>query len=94
MNAKELILYRINGGTNLARCYLHLIMMGFDIKDIISFMTSPVVSVIDQLSSASMFDEYIPKQSVYKVLDILNGKFPVNKFIHGTKRVEDRDSDY
>ena len=33
MNAKELILAKINAGTNLARCYLHLIMMGFDINE-------------------------------------------------------------
>ena len=59
MNAKELILAKINAGTNLARCYLHLIMMGFNMNDIVSFMVSDAVSLVNDISSANMFDEYM-----------------------------------
>lgn len=82
-NAKELILSKINAGTNLARCYLHLIMMGFDISDIASFMTSPVVSIVDDLSTANMFDEYMFKVSIDDAIKILRGDFPLNKFFYG-----------
>jgi hypothetical protein len=58
-NAKELILSKINAGTNLARMYLHLIIMGFHINDIAAFMISPAVSLINDLSEANMFDEYM-----------------------------------
>lgn len=83
MNAKELILSKINAGTNLARCYLHLIMMGFDISDIASFMISPVVSIVNDLSTANMFDEYMFKVNVSDAIEILQGNFPLNKFFYG-----------
>lgn len=82
-NAKELILSKINAGTNLARCYLHLIMMGFDISDIASFMISPVVSIVNDLSTANMFDEYMFKVSINDAIKILRGDFPLNKFFYG-----------
>ncbi len=82
-NAKELILSKINAGTNLARCYLHLIMMGFDISDIASFMISPVVSIVNDLSTANMFDEYMFKVSIDDAIKILRGDFPLNKFFYG-----------
>lgn len=82
-NAKELILSKINAGTNLARCYLHLIMMGFDISDIAAFMISPVVSIVNDLSTANMFDEYMFKVSINDAIKILRGEFPLNKFFYG-----------
>ena len=83
-NAKELILDRINAGTNLARCYIHLIMLGFSLDDIASFMVSPAVSLINELSSANVFDEYLYKVSITNAIDILRGDFPINKFFFGT----------
>lgn len=82
-NAKELILSKINAGTNLARCYLHLIMMGFDISDIAAFMISPVVSIVNDLSTANMFDEYMFKVSIDDAIKILRGDFPLTKFFYG-----------
>jgi hypothetical protein len=82
-NAKELILAKINAGTNLAKCYLHLIMMGFNISDIVSFMISPAVSIINDLSTANMFDEYMYKVSIDNAIGILKGEFPLNKFFYG-----------
>lgn len=54
-NAKELILAKVNAGSKLAKIYLFLITMGYDINDIVSFMTSPVVSFIDTLSETNIF---------------------------------------
>jgi len=54
-NAKELILAKINAGSKLARCYLFLMTLGYDINDIVKFMTSDVVSWIDSLSDPNIF---------------------------------------
>jgi hypothetical protein len=54
-NAKELILAKINAGQKLAKCYLYLMAMGYDINDIVKFMTSDAVSWIDQLSDPNSF---------------------------------------
>jgi len=45
-NAKELILDRINANTDLSKMYMYLITLGFDVKDIVSFMTSPIINLI------------------------------------------------
>lgn len=78
-NAKELILARINAGTNLAKYYLHLIMMGFNLRDIVSFMTSPVVELIDKYSRNDLYKNQT--SSVYKAIKILNGDIDLSKLI-------------
>jgi hypothetical protein len=70
-NAKELILARINADTKLARCYLYLIMLGFDINDIVAFMTSKTASLINELSTSNMFDDYLYNVSVNTAINIL-----------------------
>ena len=55
-NAKELILAAINSGTKLMKCHLYLLSLGFDVEDIISFMTSPAVSFIDSISDDNIFN--------------------------------------
>jgi hypothetical protein len=50
-NAKELILDRINANTDLSKMYMYLITLGFDVKDIVSFMTSPVINLIARNST-------------------------------------------
>lgn len=55
-NAKELILAAINSGTNLMKCHLYLVCLGFDVNDIISFMTSPAVSFIDSIADENIFN--------------------------------------
>jgi hypothetical protein len=61
--------------------------MGFDIKDIVSFMVSPVVSIINDLSTANMFDEYMYKVSIDDAINILKGQFPLRKFFYGSTLV-------
>jgi len=47
LNAKELILAKINAGTNFARMYVYGMMMGLNINDLVAFMTSPVSELVD-----------------------------------------------
>jgi len=54
-NAKELILDRINANTDLSKIYMYLITLGFDVKDIVSFMTSPVINLIARNSTQNIF---------------------------------------
>lgn len=66
-NAKELILAAINSGTKLMKCHLYLLSLGFDVDDIISYMTSPAVSFIDSIS-----DENIFNGTTIKINDAIN----------------------
>lgn len=82
-NAKELILAKINCGDNLAKCHLYLTMLGFDIKDTVSFMTSPCVSLINDLSEANMIDSYISNLRIDDSIDIVDGMIDPTKFLFG-----------
>jgi hypothetical protein len=55
LNAKELILAKVNAGNKLAKMYLFMVTLGFDIKDIVKFMTSPIVSFIDTITEQNIF---------------------------------------
>lgn len=78
-NAKELILAKINAGTNLAKYHLHLVMMGFNLKDIVAFMTSPVVELIDKYSRNDLYKNQ--SSSVTNAIKILNGDIDLSKLI-------------
>lgn len=54
-NAKELILDVINANTDLSKVYMYLITLGFDVKDIVSFMTSPVIDLIARNSTQNIY---------------------------------------
>ena len=84
MNAKELILSKINCGDNLAKCHLYLLMLGFDIRDVVEFMTSPCVSLINNLSEANMMDSYITEVKLKDAINIADGIIDPNKFIFGS----------
>lgn len=92
-NAKELILDKINAGLNLARCYIHLMILGFDLNDIVKFMTSPAVSLVNDISNANMFDEYLPKVSVKDAIKILKGDFTLDNFFPGTYEYTKQDQE-
>lgn len=55
LNAKELILAKVNAGMKLAKMYLFLVTLGFDINDIVKFMTSPAITFIDTITEANIF---------------------------------------
>lgn len=81
-NAKELILAKINAGTNFARMYIYGIMMGLDINDLVAFMTSPTADLIDRLATSNMFqnEETSAAQAINKVQGIIG----VSTRLHGT----------
>lgn len=78
-NAKELILAKINAGTNLAKYHIHLMMMGFSLDDIVAFMTCPVVELVDKFSKSNVYSKY--ESSASMAVNILKGKFPLSKLI-------------
>lgn len=83
-NAKELILYQINCDTNMAKCYIHLLIMGFNIKDVVSFMTSPAISLISNISKTNMWDSFIDNLYEQDIINIADGNIPIEKFIFGS----------
>lgn len=85
-NAKELILAKLNCTSDLAKHYFYLLMVGFDIKDIIKFMTSDTVNLVKNLLQANVFDEFLPSQTINSVLQILHGNFPVNNYLGQLQR--------
>jgi hypothetical protein len=57
-NAKELILSKINANSSLANIYLHLLIMGYDIKNIVNFMVSPAISLVADILETNKFNEH------------------------------------
>lgn len=56
-NAKELILSKINAGMNLAGVHGYLMSMGFNLKDIIRFMTSTATNVLNTLTQEDIYNK-------------------------------------
>lgn len=80
-NAKELILAKINAGTNFARMYVYGMMMGLNINDLVAFMTSPVSELIDQLANPNMFQNESGNAAM--AINLAQGIVGVKKFLHG-----------
>lgn len=88
-NAKELILAKINAGTNFARMYVYGMMMGLNINDLVAFMTSPVSELIDQLANPNMFQN--EKGNAAMAINLAQGIVGVNKFLHGQIKTAQED---
>lgn len=80
-NAKELILAKINAGTNFARMYVYGMMMGLNINDLVAFMTSPVSEFIDQVANPNMFQDESGNASM--AINLAQGIVGVRRFLHG-----------
>ena len=83
-NAKELILAKINSGSNFARMYVYLIMTGYNFDDIVSFMISPASEFIDSMSNPNMFQDSDLKNSPNQAISLALGKVKAYSFLHGT----------
>ena len=69
-NAKELILNKINAGMNLAGVHGYLMSMGFNLQDIIAFMTTPAARVINTLTQQDIYNKtYWKSLKVNKLLE-------------------------
>ena len=79
-NAKELILAKINAGSKLAKCYLYLITMGYDINDIVSFMTSDVVTFIDTFTEDNIYEGL--NLTIDQAIELAEGKIPYSVTKH------------
>ena len=80
-NAKELILDKINSGNKLAKCYLYLITLGYNINDIVSFMTSSTLSFIDTFTEGNIFNDISISEK--EAIELAKGVIPeslVHKF--------------
>lgn len=72
-NAKELILAKVNAGMKLAKMYLFLVTLGYDINDIVKFMTSPAVTFIDAMTETNIFTGQ--DLSIHDALKLARGDF-------------------
>lgn len=89
-NAKELILAKINAGTNFARMYVYGMIMGLNINDLVAFMTSPISELIDQLANPNMFQNESGNAAM--AINLAQGIVGVNKFLHGQIRTTYEDA--
>lgn len=82
-NAKELILHAINCSNRLAGVYLHLLISGFDLRDVVAFMTSKAVNLVDKYMQGNIYDNRIAANHVDQAIDILEGNFNPYRFFRG-----------
>ena len=90
-NAKELILDKINAGTQFARMYVYAMMTGFSIDDIVAFMTSPMAQFIDRMSQSNIFQNESIHNNAASAIYLSKGIIGTSKFLHGTISVSDLD---
>jgi hypothetical protein len=55
VNAKELLLSKINAGKELAGTYIHLLLQGVSFKDISNFMVSNTIDKVLEHSKPNVF---------------------------------------
>lgn len=56
----------------MADIYIHLLILGYNIDDIVAFMTSPSIRIISPLISGNIFDG--TNISSFRLAGICNGK--------------------
>jgi len=91
LNAKELILAKINAGTNFAKMYIYLITMGYNLNDIAAFMVCPVAEFIDRKASSNIFQE--ENGNPYIAINLASGKVSSSYFLHGSISFYDKDTE-
>ena len=73
-NAKELILEKINAGTDLAGVYIYLILLGEDLNKIAKYMTSPSISLVQRKARQSIFNDHNSRNTLNNAISYyLNG---------------------
>jgi len=63
MNAKELLLAKINAGMDFASMHVYLIILGYSEKEIAKYMTSPLVGAIKKLTEVNIFKDKTEKST-------------------------------
>lgn len=90
-NAKELILAKINAGTNFAKMYVYAMMIGLNINDTVAFMTCPVAELIDKLAQPNIFENY--EGSPNQAINLVQGIVGISSRLHGTINIYTQDKD-
>lgn len=90
-NAKELILAKINAGTNFARMYIYGMMVGLNINDLVAFMTSPFAELIDSFANPNFFQN--ESGSAPSAINMVQGIVGVKRMLHGSLSVQTEDED-
>lgn len=98
-NAKELILEKINCNSDFAKYYLHLIMLGFDIKDCVKYMTSGAVETVASVLKTNFFDKNAVELDMNKAIQFASLKPSLDILIKGNRQLtadeaESIDEDY
>jgi len=68
-----LILDKINCDSTYAGMYLFLIMMGFNLSDIIHFMTSPAALIIAKFSKSNIFSRVERNINTFGAINMARG---------------------
>jgi hypothetical protein len=79
-------LAKINAGSKLAKCYLYLITMGYNIDDIVKFMTSDAISFIDLYSEENIYSDL--NLNIEKAIELAYGTIPNSVIKHYLKGIE------
>lgn len=84
LNAKELILAKINAGTSFAKMYLYLMTSGYNLDDIAAFMFSPIAEFIDSQVAPNMFQPNgMSYSSADNAINLALGEINNKAFLHG-----------
>ena len=87
MNAKELILSKINATPELADIYIYLLGIGMSFTDIAKMMTSPAFNEVTELGKKDIYDPFSATFDVKKALRWVTGTTPAfvkdNQYILG-----------
>lgn len=71
-NAKELILKKLNGNTDLLKCHLLLFSLGIDVEDVIRFMTSAAVTWLSKVVGGNIYNG--TRTSLKQAIRLVNPK--------------------
>lgn len=82
-NAKELILNKINANSDFANIFLNLLMQGYDMADIVSYMISPGVSLVVDCFNSNQFSEISNSSTINQAIKRARGYLPLGEYITG-----------
>ncbi|MGM9530843.1 hypothetical protein [Intestinibacter sp.] len=83
MNAKELVLEKINGAGKLANVYIYLIASGASFDSITRFMTSKLINAVGKEANSSLFKEDTKYNNLQRAINTYRAGVNLSDFIPG-----------
>ena len=81
MNAKELVLDKINASVDTLGMYIYAIAMGVDVKKFTRFMTMPIIDKLIKLSKSNVINPERKESSIQSAIkDIQNGYLDTSRY--------------